>query len=338
MIYLLKINLSLFISGLFIFILAQAANAQSISAQESATIKVNVTELPTQYAAGLFFVTPVTVEGDTLLFYTDTGGGKNMLYKHPVSNLHLETHWVEYPLGTDDSVEVAALPSLVPQQTIPFPSIHSSIGHWFFVKKAPSRYQQFTGFLARMWFAGRVWDFNYPEQSLGVVVSYDRFSVPEQHRVPLGFQTDEAGHRTTNFARIQAVIAGDTLDFLFDTGAHVRLTEHAQAKLRGPAVRGTSFIEPSIYKEWHRQHPEWPVIENSDKMLGAPMIQVPEITIAGYTVGPVWFNVRSEGAFYEYMSQWMDQKIGGALGASAFKYFRIIVDYPNAVALFDKVK
>jgi hypothetical protein len=36
------------------------------------------------------------------------------------------------------------------------------------------------------------------------------------------------------------------------------------------------------------------------------------------------------------MSQWMDKKIEGALGGNGLCHFRVTVDYPNAVAYFEK--
>ena len=33
----------------------------------------------------------------------------------------------------------------------------------------------------------------------------------------------------------------------------------------------------------------------------------------------------------------MDKKIDGALGGSALKYFRVHVDYPRGLAVFDKL-
>ena len=64
------------------------------------------------------------------------------------------------------------------------------------------------------------------------------------------------------------------------------------------------------------------------------MIQVPSVQIAGYNAGPVWFVRRPDRNFHEFMSQWMDRRIDGALGGSLLKYFAVTVDYPNAVAYF----
>ena len=46
-------------------------------------------------------------------------------------------------------------------------------------------------------------------------------------------------------------------------------------------------------------------------------IEVSRIVVGGYTVGPVWFTRRADKNFHEYMSQWMDKRIEGALGGVA---------------------
>jgi hypothetical protein len=69
---------------------------------------------------------------------------------------------------------------------------------------------------------------------------------------------------------------------------------------------------------------------------GADLIEVPEVAIAGQHVGPVWFERRNVGTFEDYMSRWMDQPIVGALGGNALGFFRVTIDYPNAVAFFER--
>lgn len=66
------------------------------------------------------------------------------------------------------------------------------------------------------------------------------------------------------------------------------------------------------------------------------MIEVPKISVAGYPVGSVWFTRRPDKNFHEYMSQWMDKKVEGALGGNALRQFRISIDYQRAVAVFEK--
>ena len=135
------------------------------------------------------------------------------------------------------------------------------------------------------------------------------------------------------------MIDGQTINLLFDTGATVRLTDQALARLADgqPASRATSFISKTTFDRWHARHPDWKVIEHADANAGGePLIEVPEVTVAGYTVGPVWFTRRADKNFHQWMSQWMDKEIDGALGGSALHYFRVTVNYPGAVAVFER--
>jgi hypothetical protein len=115
------------------------------------------------------------------------------------------------------------------------------------------------------------------------------------------------------------------------------LTDSAHALLADgrPARRAASFISAAVFDRWRAAHPEWRVIERATSF-GAPMIEVPEVEVAGYRIGPVWFEGRRAGVFEEWMSQWMDAPIVGALGGNALRFFRVTADYPNAVAVFEK--
>lgn len=161
----------------------------------------------------------------------------------------------------------------------------------------------------------------------------------DNHWCLLGFLTDDKGERQNSFARIQATIDGERLDFLFDTGATVNLTEDAMNLHFNDGdlkqnLRGTSFITNSIFETWAARHPDWLVMNRADAYMDESIIQVPTVHIAGHDVGPVWFTRRPDHNFHEYMSQWMDKRVEGALGGSLFKYFSIIVDYPNSIAHF----
>jgi hypothetical protein len=159
-----------------------------------------------------------------------------------------------------------------------------------------------------------------------------------RHQITLGFKTDSTGQRVLSFPRIRVEIDGDSLDLLFDTGATVRLAPEAMAQLGGQEPeRGTSFITSTIVRRWRTRHSDWRVIEDADlNRSGMAMIEVPRIAVAGHTVGPVWFTERPDRNFHEYMSQFMDQRVEGALGGSALQYFRVTADYPRAVAGFSR--
>ena len=294
--------------------------------------------LPVRYMDDRFAVAPVTERGDTLVLFTDTGGGTSRLWTETSNRLGLEAERV---VLERDTLTVVSLPRLRQNAMIPAPNEPSPIGQRLIVVEAGGTRVGTDGFLGRMWFADRVWVFDYPRRSLTLLPNATR-AAASAHRVPLGFQRDSTGRATRHFARIRVAVDGDSLDLLFDTGATLKLTDSARVTLAawgfaGPAERATSFIAQSVFDRWRSDHPNWRVIERADVAFGTqhPIIEVPRLAVAGYEVGPVWFTMRSTRSF-QGMSTAMDAPIVGALGGSALKYFRITVDYPSGTATFER--
>jgi hypothetical protein len=61
---------------------------------------------------------------------------------------------------------------------------------------------------------------------------------------------------------------------------------------------------------------------------------VPDVEVGGLSVGPVWFSVRPDDTFKNFMTQMMDKQIVGAVGGSLLKSLCMIIDYPGARAYF----
>lgn len=288
--------------------------------------------LPARFVAGRIYAAPVTARGDTLLLFLDTGGGANMIYPRTLERLTLRSDWIHQD---KDSTQVVALPPFATPTSIPLPGAASPIGERFFVVAPPD--SDGDGFLGRTWFADRVWRLDYLGHTLALLDAATTKAL--SHRAALGFQVDSTGRRTTHFARIRAEIDGDSLDLLFDTGATVSLTDAGWAALRTdgePRERGTSFITQSVFERWRQRHPNWRVVEQADQVLNMPMILVPEVRVGGYTVGPAWFTMRPDKNFHQFMSQWMDRRVDGALGGSVLRFFRVTLDYPGAMATFER--
>lgn len=290
--------------------------------------------LPVKYDEHRFYVQPVTADGTTLNLFTDTGGGL-FLFSDTVERLKLSV----VKGKTKDAPDMVALPVFKSDASVPAPLDN---GGRLYITPAASRNnpisQDWSGMLGQKWFAGRVWTFDYPNKKLLLHANGDALKGDEKHRVALGFQKNSSGGRSANFPRIQVSIDGEQIDLLFDTGASTALTDEALTVLddKRAAVRATSFITTSVFEKWRKKHPEWRVIEKAEKGSGEAMIEVPEISVAGFAVGPVWFTRRPDKNFHEYMSQFMDKRIEGALGGNALHFFRITVDYPRAVASFEK--
>lgn len=290
--------------------------------------------IPTQYKEGRFFAEPVTLGGTKLHLYTDSGGGL-FLFRAVAEQLHLKE--IENAAGDTEASEVI-LPVFKRGATIPPPLGNESRMPLMAGSERPPGTEEWSGMLGQQWFAGRVWTWDYPRQRLLWRTAGDLPKVPQEHKVELGFQTNPNGSRKLNFPRIQIQLDGETLDMLFDTGAFTELNGATMACVADgrSAKRAASFITQSVFEGWHKKHPEWRVCERAEKSTGATMIEVKQLQVAGYVVGPVWFTVRPDKNFHEYMSQWMDRKVEGALGASGLQFFRVTVDYPGAVAAFER--
>lgn len=300
----------------------------------------DLVEIPAVFEADRIYVRPVTTTGDTLVFYTDTGGGANMLYAPTVERLDPPR---ERMPANGDSVTTVPWPDWNPEASIPRPARSTGPmgerllvvpfeGHAAMMQDATD-----AGFLGRLWFADRTWTFDYPAEELLLRPPGDLPAHEGAQRTDLGFQTDSAGRRTTHFPRIQVVIDGDTFDVLFDTGATMVLTAEALEAIGdgGPSRRAASFISAAVFDAWRSEHPDWRVIERATGM-EADLIEVPRVEIAGTGSGPVWFERRDTGTFEDGMSRWMDRSIVGALGGNALRAFRVTVDYPGAVAVFER--
>ncbi|HET7563347.1 MAG TPA: hypothetical protein VFJ96_00025 [Gemmatimonadaceae bacterium] len=302
----------------------------------------HATALPTHYDEGRFFVRPVTASGDTLDLYTDTGGGL-WLTGAVADSLKLPKQIAMIRNGKDTTYAVQ-LPAFKPDASIPVPL--ASPGHrvnifpamMVMAQMRQSSIAHWSGMLGQEWFAGRMWTFDYPRGTLLLHAPGDTLPHDPAHTVHVGFQHDTGVVHGLNFPRIRVSIDGDSLDLLFDTGAMTTLTDSALHVIDDghAAERATSFIARSVYERWHAKHPDWRVIERAESGTGLPMIEVPHVSVGGYTVGPVWFTMRADRNFHDYMTQFMDRRIEGALGGSALHYFRVTVDYPHSIALFER--
>jgi hypothetical protein len=294
--------------------------------------QTKTTALPAQFEANRIYVRAAVADGDPLRFYTDTGGGRfAIVTKSAAERLGLKIDTLA--MGGRDRM-VTQFPDLASDASLPAPQKGRAL---VFPKTGPIRMMDVgDGLLGQGWFAGRAWTFDYPNQELLVHASPPDPPAPE-HTVDLGFKTDSTGRRVSNHPRVEARIDGQKHSFLLDTGATTLLTDSARAAVGGAKLRGGSFVIASLFDRWREAHPDWRVLEEGSVMQeGTPMIRVPEVTIAGHTVGPVWFERRPDRNFREEMARTMDRPVRGALGGSLFQYFRMTVSYPDAWACFER--
>ena len=290
--------------------------------------------LPTRCDAGRWFVRPVTAAGDTLDLYTDTGGGRTFVVREalapgaPVA--------VAFALAGDSAVAApwaatrvaAAFPAPLggPPGT-PAPDLVTLARAA--VRRADHGIGGRDGVLGNEWFAGRVWAFDYPGHTLTLLPAR---TVPVPlgpapaggpdaggRTIPLYFRNPPTGGDAPWHPRVQVLVDGDTLDLLFDTGATTVWSDSARRAVgdRGPATRAASFIRRGVADRWRRRHPDWRVIAGGDTLRVSrrdDLGEVPALTVAGLTAGPVWFAVQSDATYREYMAQFMDRPVNAALG------------------------
>ena len=284
--------------------------------------------LPTEFMENRFAVVPITESGKKLKFYTDSAGACLLALE--------DAEALKLPITADGDAKTCALPPFRENASIPAPidtplrllvqkDIDDNLGPGL------------DGMLGQQWFAGHTWTFDYLAKKLYWRAPGDLPKHAPYHEAKLYFKTDAKGVRDNNFARIQIEVDGEKLSFTLDTGAEDVLPPPVLKEVGDgrPAERATSFLAQSIYEKWHAKHPDWKVI-TTPSLTGRELIEVPKITLGGYEVGPVWFSVQPDRAFHQFMAQWTDQPTEGSLGGSAFKYFRMTVDWPNAVAVFEK--
>ena len=109
----------------------------------------------------------------------------------------------------------------------------------------------------------------------------------------LAIAIDDFGSQNTplkHLTRLPIDVEGETIHLMLHTGATIRLTPGALEEIGdgGSADRAGSFIAESIFNRWRFRHPHWRLMEHADTSGdGAPMIEVPEISIAPGKSGKV---------------------------------------------------
>lgn len=284
--------------------------------------------VPAEFLRDRIFVLGNAASGERVRFFTDTGGGWNAISAVAQARLKLPRQGdVEIDGGRAPLVDASAL---FDHAKIPAPARDEPWLHGMLVVAPAEQFSEGDGTLGSRWFAGRIWEIDYGRHEMRVLPP--RPALPGFREVPMGFVVDENGRRALNFPRITIDIEGHAIDVLLDTGASAKLTASAAGVLgyEAGASVGTSFVIRSIFEQWKTAHPQWRTIPNADVRGGFAMIEVPTVRVGGIELGPVWFTMRPDPNFLEFMSQMTDQPVRGAIGGSALKYLHVVLDYPAA--------
>ncbi len=292
--------------------------------------------IPTQFVHNRIYVVAPAPDGSTLRLYTDTGGGWNAISKDDVARLILP---IVGEAESDDGTKLPLIdfPDFLSHDGVPAPMSEPWLGGH--LAQAPkTAFAGDDGVFGSRWFAGRVWMIDYQAHNLSVLSNWH--PTERNHSAQVGFRAGADGARKFNFPRIDIMVDGTSIPVLLDTGATARLTNASAAifHLEPGTKIGASYIVKSMFDLWRAKHPDWRVIEKADDINGIalPMIEVPRVTVATISIGPVWFTQRPDRAFHDGMSPMVDKQIEGAIGGSALHFFNVVLDYPAAMVYFSR--
>jgi len=312
------------------------------------------TLLPSKFLNGeRFFFKMRSTSGDTILGFGDSGGGICFLAPGELEKLHLEAKdkkgFVKHIMGMH-YIEFA---DLVADKNIPPPQLSTNFSLSRFFQKVTSPYiivpgtdgefkelpamvklMPFDVFLGQNFFMGKAWTIDYPKQQIWVNTALTAADAIATNVQKIGFKKDANGHKLFGHGSMKIVVDGEEIDVLFDTGATIFLTDNGKKSMNtsGNTIGG-SFIAKSVFEKWRSKHPEWRYFEKADK--GGDVIEVPQVTIGGHTVGPVVFAERNDENWSKWMIGTMDKVVKGAIGGSGLKYLKVTVDYNNDLIKFE---
>ncbi|MEK6798638.1 MAG: hypothetical protein AABZ12_06725 [Planctomycetota bacterium] len=327
----------------------------------------DVVVLPTVYEEDRFFVVPEAENGEKVKFFTSTAGGL-FIFADAAERISPATTKSDKPSGgkptegksaeanpaapVETSKPVDEKAAKTPVSELPAPKFKP--GAWIpaplptegVIPQVPSELRKQAGIAAEgvdgmlgdAWFAERVWTLDYPNRRL-VLHGDGAYAVPEgANTVPLHFKMSDEGKRLSNYMRIDIGVAGAKLAVLLDTGATVIVTDEAVKSLDDgrPSVRATSYVVASVFDSWRKEHPDWRVIESAAQPAAEPIIEVPKVELGGEEIGPAWFVRTADDVYHDRISQVTDVQVNGAVGGNLLRHFRVILDYPKRLAIFEK--
>ncbi len=290
------------------------------------------TVIPTRYIADRFFAAPISQQGDTVVLLMDTGGGGVFVIKPVLERLGITPKFLSVEEG--DSVFMGGkFPVFRVDASIP-PALGTPRDLLMgFGVKPREVFNGAVGMVGHNWFAGRVWVLDYPRQQASYYETTPAARPFGEHTIPMTLKKP----RVRDDPRIQVIVAGDTIDMLLDTGATSVLTPAAiEIVGAGPATRASAFAATRLWDRWRREHPDWRVIPGGEANMNADLIGVPDVSIAGYDAGTIWFAKRPDAVFDGMMKAVMDKPILASIGGSAFRQFKLTLDYVNQRVTFEK--
>ncbi|MEO7446228.1 MAG: hypothetical protein ABIT96_05070, partial [Ferruginibacter sp.] len=287
--------------------------------------------LPSLLKEGRFFLKIPTLTRDTLLGFCDTGGGYTAIYYSTIQKINLQSK-ISQVIIKGGKTNFIYAKDLIDSNIIPYPAIgnyyKSAIKDAFFeIPDTTEQMDLFTTyvphdvFLGQFFFIKNSWTFDYLSGKLFYNTPLN-YNTPGENIQSLGFKKDRQGNKRFGHASMQVVVDGEIINVLFDTGATLLLGENSEPVFGDKKATGGSFIAKSIFDTWHKQHPDWRVIEKAE-ITGADLIEVPLVRVGNLSAGPVWFAKRPDEVWSKGMIGTMDKVVKGAIGGSFLQYFKV---------------
>ena len=288
-------------------------------------------KLPADFTHNRIHLVAHASDGTWLTAYVDSGGGADIIDAALQARLKLAS--AGEVVDDEGKFALVDYPSWLEKSGIPAPPDDERL-HGKLVVMPTEHGSDYDLFLGAPWLASRVWLIDYGRHEM--ILAPDWKPAAEDHAMPLGFKVDDHDIRPFGMPRMTVTIDGKPLDMLLDTGAMIPLSADGASAfhVEPGTIVGGGFIMKALFDEWHVKHPDWRVIEHGEAVgsAGNAMIEVPLVTVAGFTVGPVWFARRPDSNFAKWMSSMTDKPIVGAFGGSGLQYFRLVLDYPRSTA------
>lgn len=331
-----------------LFLIALLFTIYSCNETPKTTVSVPDKVLPSVFDNGdrIYLKIP-TISGDTILVYTDTGGGFTAIYPQALKRTGLDNKIEKVNFDGELNMIINA------EDIIPDPAYHPYMKKSmldihpqpFYMVPPPAFVKSLgklntEGFFGQYFFLDKAWTFDYHQQK---IILHDQLdlSLDDPNTQKIGLKKNMAGKPQFGHPSFYFEVEGERIPALFDTGATFSLSDEASKnEFDGKSHMGGSFIARSIFDQWVADHPEWKVIEKgdvikeNDQEYTFDMIEVPKVSLGGIEVGPVWFSKRPDEAWSKGMIRSMDKVVKGAVGGSAFKYLVVSIDYKNELLSF----
>ena len=294
-------------------------------------------QVPTVYEAGHFFVTPPDGHGGKLRLLVDSGGsgarGMFVMYAGALKRAGWPVRSCHFA-GTTAKVTDAppSVRAMLPNGT------STPCGASAFVNEEGSAMVGEDGLIGAGYLPNSTFTFDYPGQKLWREASGWK-PAKGSRSTPLSIPRTADG-LAGGLPLFHLVIDGQTIPMLLDTGATAKPSANGKRETGIETVNGfgvASYVPHRLFEKWHAAHPDWQVVDDGDELIShTRLIRVPEVRVAGWSVGPAWFTERSD-ANIDFLNDYTTDSVSGSAGANIFKHFRMTLDYAQGAAWFDCV-